>query len=81
MRFLRNRREPLAATVACSLAFVVGAASAALPGGKLTPHVAAKVVTKAEATTLIVRVTRKMSAKSSRFKTSATAPPTLSRVP
>src|SRR2546430_2006793 len=62
MRFLRQLRGPLAATAACSMAAVVGAAPAAVQG-KLKPHVAAKVVTKAQAKTLIVRVTDKITFK------------------
>jgi hypothetical protein len=64
MRLLvRHRRGPLAAAVACGAAVIVGAAPAALQGRKLNPHIAATVVTKAEATTLIVRVTDKIRGK------------------
>ncbi len=45
------------------MAVVLGAAPAALQGRKLKPHVVAKVVTKAEAKTLIVRVTDKIGVK------------------
>jgi hypothetical protein len=64
MRFVRRHaRRPLAATVACSVVTVVGAAPAAIQSRTLEPRVAAKVVTKGEAKTLMVRVTDKISGK------------------
>ena len=64
MRLLiHHRRALLAAIVVCSVAVVVGVAPAAVQGRRLKPRVAATVVTKAEAKTLIVRVTDTISGK------------------
>jgi hypothetical protein len=62
MRFLLGQgRGPLTAIIIASAAVLVGAAPAAPQVPKLAPHITATVVTRAEAKTLIVRVTDKLS--------------------
>jgi hypothetical protein len=64
LRFVRRHaRRPLAASVACSMLTVVGAAPASIQSRRLEPRVTATVVTKGEAKTLMVRVTDKISGK------------------
>ena len=64
MRFVcRHAKLPLAATIACSVVTVVGAAPAAIQTRRLVPRVTATVVNKGEAKTLLVRVMDKVSGK------------------